>query len=163
MARIFCKTWKLCKISSYAGWTRSSLHKGPCSRTESPPLNLTVASWRFWISAGIPAIQSEAFPRQTHDGTVRQIRPRPRPSRYFIIHYSRILSLDAAGAVTWLRHLSAGLSQRSSAFDFLQVLVGYGVNRVAQGQVSLQLRQCFPVRIIPLILRTHGCLICYHC
>jgi hypothetical protein len=53
------------------------------------------------------------------------------------------------GAVPWLRQLVAGLSPRSPGFVTGSIHVGFVVEKVALGQVSLRVLRFSPVNIIP--------------
>jgi hypothetical protein len=55
-------------------------------------------------------------------------------------------------AVPCLRRLVAGLSPRRPGFDPGSVLVGFVVDKVALGQVSLRVLRFSPVNFIPSVL-----------
>jgi hypothetical protein len=55
-------------------------------------------------------------------------------------------------AVPWVRRLVAGLSPRRPGFDPDSVHVGFVVDKIALGQVLLQVRLLSPVNLIPPVL-----------
>ena len=63
-----------------------------------------------------------------------------------------IFTLSVVLAVPWLRWLVAGLSQRRPGFDPESVHVGFVVDKVALGQVSLRVLRFSPVSFIPSVL-----------
>jgi hypothetical protein len=62
------------------------------------------------------------------------------------IHFNR------EQAVPWLRRLVAGLSPRRPGFDPGSVHVGFVVDKVALGQVFLQVLRFSPINFIPPVL-----------
>jgi hypothetical protein len=65
-----------------------------------------------------------------------------------------IYSFKAMMSVPWLRRLVAGPSLRRSEFAPGSINVGFVVDKVALGQVSLRVHQISPVSIIPPCLST---------
>jgi hypothetical protein len=55
----------------------------------------------------------------------------------------------------WLRWLVAGLSPERPRFELSSVHVGFVMDKVSLGQVSLQVIQLSPVNIIPAWIHTH--------
>jgi hypothetical protein len=67
-------------------------------------------------------------------------------------HMRQVILHVLLRAVPWLRRLVACLSPRRSGFDSGSVHVGFVVDKVALGQVFLQVLRFFPVNFIPPVL-----------